>query len=102
MAQDSLPTGVVELDALTILVVVDNETDTLSSVDDGLPQIPELAHRAQRLPVSRVQDGHDCKTAFDQLCCACHGLSVLVTGRRGTEQRTLLFDVGPYADIWLA
>ena len=30
-----------ELDALDVLVVVDNETDTLSSVADGIPQIPE-------------------------------------------------------------
>jgi len=25
-----------------------------------------------------------------------------VTGRRGDRQRTMLFDVGPYADLWLA
>ena len=46
MAQGSLPDGVVQLDELEILVVVDNETDTLSSVDDGVPQIPEIAHLA--------------------------------------------------------
>jgi 7,8-dihydropterin-6-yl-methyl-4-(beta-D-ribofuranosyl)aminobenzene 5'-phosphate synthase len=96
------PAGVIELDELTILVVVDNETDPLSSVDDGAPQIPEMIHRAARMPASRVHEGHECKTAFDNLCCACHGLSVLVTGRRGAERHALLFDVGPYADIWLA
>ncbi len=40
MTQESLPDGVMHLDELEILVVVDNETDTLSSVDDGVPQIP--------------------------------------------------------------
>ena len=38
---------------------------------------------------------------FDQLCVACHGLSVLVSGRRGDQTRTVLFDVGPYGDVWL-
>jgi 7,8-dihydropterin-6-yl-methyl-4-(beta-D-ribofuranosyl)aminobenzene 5'-phosphate synthase len=38
---------------------------------------------------------------FDQLCCACHGLSVLITGRRDHEARSMLFDVGPYPDLWL-
>jgi len=101
MTQERLPDGVSTLDALEILVVVDNETDTLSSVDDGVPQIPEVAHLAARTPPSRKHDGHDCKLVFDQLCCACHGLSVLVTGRRGGQVHRLLFDVGPYPDLWL-
>ncbi len=99
MADDRLRTHA--LDELTILVVVDNETDTLSSVDEGLPQIPEVVHLAARLPASRRHEGHDCKTVFDQLCCACHGLSVLLTGRHAGAERTMLFDVGPYADLWL-
>jgi len=98
---DSLPAGVLPLDALEILVVVDNETDTLSSVDPGVPQVPEVVHLAARTPASRKYEGHECKTVFDQLCCACHGLSVLITGRRDNEQRSMLFDVGPYPDLWL-
>ena len=38
MGEGSLPDGVVQLDELEILVVVDNETDTLSSVDEGVPR----------------------------------------------------------------
>ena len=101
MGEGSLPNGVLHLDELEILVVVDNETDTLSSVDEGVPQIPEVVQLAARTPPSRNHDGHDCKVVFDQLCCACHGLSVLITGRRGGVKRRLLFDVGPYPDIWL-
>ena len=98
---NSLPAGIVELDELELLVVVDNETDTLSSVDVGVPQVPEVVHLAARTPTSREYERHECKTVFDQLCCACHGLSVLVTGRRGGERRSILFDVGPYPDLWL-
>lgn len=96
-----MPSGMVGLDELELLVVVDNETDTLSSVDEGVPQIPELVHLAARLPPSRRHDGHDCRIVFDQLCCACHGLSVLVTGRKDGRTGRMLFDVGPYADLWL-
>jgi 7,8-dihydropterin-6-yl-methyl-4-(beta-D-ribofuranosyl)aminobenzene 5'-phosphate synthase len=90
-----------ELDALDVLVVVDNETDTLSSVDAGVPQVPEVVHLAARTPASRVHDGHECKTVFDQLCCACHGYSVLVTGHANGREHCMLFDVGPYPDLWL-
>lgn len=101
MTKGSCPEGVMQLDELQILVVVDNETDTLSSVDDGIPQIPEIIHIAARTPPTRKFDGHECKTVFDQLCCACHGLSVLITGRRDGHERAMLFDVGPYPDLWL-
>jgi 7,8-dihydropterin-6-yl-methyl-4-(beta-D-ribofuranosyl)aminobenzene 5'-phosphate synthase len=101
MVPGSHPPGIVHLDALEILVVVDNETDTLSSVDDGVPQIPEVAHLLSHTPANREHDGHECKTVFDQLCCACHGFSVLITGRRDAGEHTMLFDVGPYPDLWL-
>src|SRR5262249_55587011 len=101
MAQHALPDGVRELDELEILVVVDNETDTLSSVDEGVPQVPEVVHLAARTPPSRTYQGHSCKTVFDHLCWACHGFSALITGRKGGQQHRMLFDVGPYPDVWL-
>src|SRR5687767_15830458 len=85
MTQDRMPPGILALDELELLVVVDNETDTLSSVDAGIPQVPEVAHLAARTPSSRKHEDHECKEVFDQLCCACHGLSVLAT--RSEERR---------------
>ena len=101
MNSNAANTQTVELDALELLVVMDNETDTLSSVDEGVPQIPEVAHLAARTPPSRHHEGHECKTVFDQLCCGCHGLSVLVTGRLNDVEHTVLVDVGPYPQYWL-
>ncbi len=95
VAQDVAP-----LDELRLLVVVDNETDTLSSVGEGIPQVPEAMRHAARLPAVREHEGHPCKVVFDKLCCAAHGFSVLVTGRRGGTEHTILLDVGPYADVW--
>ena len=91
----------VELDELDLIVVTDNETDTLSSIDNA-EQSSEAAGLLDRLEPSFVVDGHAYTSVFDHLCCACHGFSVLATGRHGGSERTVLFDVGPYGDIWLA
>ena len=90
-----------ELDELHLTVVVDNETDTLSSIDNAV-QSSEASGLVERLEPTSVVDGHPSTTVFGHLCCACHGYSVLATGRVGDEARTVLFDVGPYADVWLA
>ncbi len=89
------------LDELDLLVVVDNESDTLSSVDKGVPQLPELGRLVARVPHLAPKDGHDCVEPLGNLCLACHGFSALVTGRRGSEERSILFDVGPSAEVWL-
>ena len=92
---------VLPLDQLRLLVVVDNETDTLSSIDHGIPQIPEMTHHLARVPASRTtKEGASCHETYSHLCFACHGFSVLVTGRRGTEEHTVLFDVGPSPTVW--
>lgn len=91
-----------ELDELTITIVVDNATDTLSSIAPGVPQLPEMAYLLGRIPPSGQHDGHDCVEGFDHLCVACHGFSALATARQGDRTATVLFDVGPYADVWLA
>jgi 7,8-dihydropterin-6-yl-methyl-4-(beta-D-ribofuranosyl)aminobenzene 5'-phosphate synthase len=101
MARYSPPDGGMQLDELDVLVVVDNETDTLSSVDEGVPQVPEIVQHAARTPPGRKFEGHDCKVVFDQLCCACHGFSALITARKSEREHTILFDVGPYSDVWL-
>ena len=74
MARASQPT--VELDALRLLIVVDNETNTLSSIDDGVPQVPEVASLLARVPAIDDLNGHACIPVFEHLCGACHGFSV--------------------------
>jgi 7,8-dihydropterin-6-yl-methyl-4-(beta-D-ribofuranosyl)aminobenzene 5'-phosphate synthase len=91
-----------ELDELTITIVVDNTTDTLSSIGPGIPQLPELAYLLGSVPPSGQHEGHDCVVGFDQLCVACHGFSALAAARQGDRTATVLFDVGPYGDVWLA
>lgn len=89
------------LDELVVTVVVDNETDNLSSIAPGVPQLPEVVSLLGRIAPTRSHEGHDGIAVFDHLCVACHGLSVLATGRIGTERRSVLFDVGAYGDVWI-
>lgn len=88
------------LDELILTVVVDNETDTLSSIDTGVPQLPEVGSHLGRVEPT-VHDGKTCYQVFDHLCVACHGYSVVATARAGDAAHTVLFDVGPYGDVWL-
>jgi 7,8-dihydropterin-6-yl-methyl-4-(beta-D-ribofuranosyl)aminobenzene 5'-phosphate synthase len=88
------------LDDLTITIVVDNTTDTLSSIEAGVPELPEMAYLLGR-PAAGEYDGHACVVTLDQLCVACHGFSALATATAGEQTTTVLFDVGPYGDVWL-
>jgi len=65
----------VALDSPELLVVMDNETDTLSSIDEGILQIPEEAQLSARTKPDRIYQEHECKTVFDQLYVHCRGRS---------------------------
>ena len=41
-----------QADQLTITIVVDNATDTLSSIDPGIPQLPEIAYLLGGVPAT--------------------------------------------------
>ena len=72
----------VELDELTVTVVVDNATDTLSSITPGAPQLPEMVFLLDGPSIGN-HDGHDMVVTLDRLCVACHGFSALATARAG-------------------
>jgi len=76
-----------EVDALEVLVLVDNVTDSLSSnPPDVLPEWSVL-----------LTGGKLRVLAGSNICCAHHGLSVLLTASVGGRKHTLLFDAGPAA-----
>jgi 7,8-dihydropterin-6-yl-methyl-4-(beta-D-ribofuranosyl)aminobenzene 5'-phosphate synthase len=79
--------NIAEVDALEVLVLVDNVTDSLSSNPrDVLPEWSVL-----------LTGGKLRVLAGSTICCAHHGLSLLLTARVGSRTRTLLFDAGPAA-----
>jgi 7,8-dihydropterin-6-yl-methyl-4-(beta-D-ribofuranosyl)aminobenzene 5'-phosphate synthase len=76
-------------DRVEVLVLVDNVTDSLSSVPDYVEnEMPRLWKRG----LARLSG--QC------LCCAAHGLSCAITAWRGESARTLLFDTGPDVQVF--
>ena len=73
------------VDRLDVLVLIDNATDSLSTTPKHV--VPEWAglHAAGRLP----------EVSGAAICCAHHGLSLLITAHVGDEAHTVLFDAGP-------
>jgi 7,8-dihydropterin-6-yl-methyl-4-(beta-D-ribofuranosyl)aminobenzene 5'-phosphate synthase len=76
--------GLQAVDKVEIHVIIDNATDSLSSIPaHAESEFAYLARSGMR------------ELAGDNLCCACHGLSYLITARRGDSSCTVLFDSGP-------
>ena len=73
-----------QADRIEILVLVDNVTDTLSSTP---PFVTREWARLQRKGMRLVAGG--------ALCCANHGLSLVITAHGPNGSRTMLFDGGP-------
>ncbi len=76
-----------EVDALEILVLVDNLTDSLSSNPANVQPEWSVLFTGGKLRV----------LAGSNICCAHHGLSLLLIATVGGRKRTLLFDAGPAA-----
>jgi 7,8-dihydropterin-6-yl-methyl-4-(beta-D-ribofuranosyl)aminobenzene 5'-phosphate synthase len=73
------------VDRLDVLVLIDNATDNLSTTPKHV--VPEWAglHAAGRLR----------EISGAAICCAHHGLSLLLTAHVGDELHAVLFDAGP-------
>jgi 7,8-dihydropterin-6-yl-methyl-4-(beta-D-ribofuranosyl)aminobenzene 5'-phosphate synthase len=72
------------VDRLEIQVLVDNVTDSLSRVP---PFVTREWNMLRRFGLTRTSGG--------ALCCANHGLSLVLTLHRGTVRHRFLFDGGP-------
>ena len=81
---------VLAVDRLDVLVLVDNVTDSLST------NPPNVAPEWSVL----FGDGRLRLLAGKNICCAHHGLSLLLTAHVGGATRTLLFDAGPAAETF--
>lgn len=84
---DPVLRGLVAVDKVEVSVLVDNVTDSLSSVPaDVTNEVPIL-----------MKNGSLKMAAGEYRCCAHHGLSLVITARAGAERQTLVFDAGPEA-----
>lgn len=78
--------GLRQVDTLEVQVLVDNVTDSLSSVPHGV--VHEWGH---------LREGGDLVLSGEALCCAAFGLSLVITARVGSASHVVLFDAGPEA-----
>jgi 7,8-dihydropterin-6-yl-methyl-4-(beta-D-ribofuranosyl)aminobenzene 5'-phosphate synthase len=84
-------TQVIAVDRLEVLVVVDNATDSLSTTPKNV-----VAEWTGLLTGGRLR-----MISGQNICCAHHGLSLLIQAHLGTETRTVLFDAGPEGATFL-
>ncbi len=78
------PPELVTLDGAEVFVLVDNVSDALSSVPEG------VTNEFDNL----IEAGSECFSG-DGFCFACFGISLIVTGRIEDQVHTVLFDGGP-------
>ncbi len=72
------------LDGAAVYVLLDNVSDGMSTVPDGVTgEVPNLVEAGAK------------EISGEGFCCACWGISLVLTGRIGTRTRTLIFDAGP-------
>jgi len=77
------------VDRVEVLVLVDNVTDSLSTVPAYVEnEFPRLWKRGLKRLSGRC------------LCCGAHGLSCAITAWSGDTARTLLFDTGPDVSVF--
>ena len=82
----NLTTSLHPIDSLEALVLVDNVSDTLSTVAPGVTNESVMLRKAGMQQLSG-----------EAICCAHHGLSLVLTARVGGVARSMMFDAGPEA-----
>jgi 7,8-dihydropterin-6-yl-methyl-4-(beta-D-ribofuranosyl)aminobenzene 5'-phosphate synthase len=83
---ENAPAALDILDGASVSVLVDNVSDGMSTVPEGVTsEVPNLIAAGAK------------EFSGEGLCCACWGLSLSLTGRVGSRSHALLFDTGPAA-----
>jgi 7,8-dihydropterin-6-yl-methyl-4-(beta-D-ribofuranosyl)aminobenzene 5'-phosphate synthase len=86
MAEHSLR-ALVAVDSVDVTVLVDNVTDSLSTVPKDVTNEVNVL----------IKNGSLKMAAGEYRCCAHHGLSLIITAHVGGDTQTLVFDAGPEA-----
>lgn len=79
----------IEVDSLQVQVIVDNVTDSLSSVPEN------VVHEMDYLADNGMEE-----LSGECLCSGAHGLSLLLTAAKNSLNHSLLFDAGPDGDVF--
>lgn len=81
--------SLIEVDTLQVQVIVDNVTDSLSSVPANVThEMDYLEHHGMK------------ELSGECLCCGAHGLSLLLTASNDSLNHSILFDAGPEGEVF--
>ncbi|PWY92794.1 metallo-beta-lactamase superfamily protein [Aspergillus heteromorphus CBS 117.55] len=91
-----------EIDSLEATIIIDNELDTMSPVAPDTVQVTGQMRSLATDSPHLIHDRGDARRELqmEDICCAAHGLSILVTATKDGERHTLLFDAGPEGEAW--
>ncbi|KAK6841292.1 hypothetical protein PG990_006697 [Apiospora arundinis] len=101
----------VEVDSITIQVIVNDEIDQISPSPHPGVRHPQSFMGAPLTTLSSAditdRGGATREMRMDTLCCGAHGLSLLITAAKKDEatgqllkSHSLLFDAGPEGEVW--
>lgn len=97
-------TDLLELDSVEILVIVDNELDPISPSPNAAVEqtggMRTIGFNGPDISQDPKRGGAVRELRMDHICCSAHGLSLMITGVRNGERRTVLFDTGPEEHAW--
>ena len=85
-----------DLDSLSVTVIVDNESDTMSTGIDSVHGFRYVSEKQRRASPDHTSP----KAVPRPLCSAGHGLSLLLEAQVGDTTQILLMDAGPNPDMW--
>ncbi|PYH88838.1 metallo-beta-lactamase superfamily protein [Aspergillus ellipticus CBS 707.79] len=94
--------NLLELDSLDAVIIIDNDLDTMSPIAPDTVQVSGLMGSLAVYSPHEIHDRGDAhrELQMEDICCAAHGLSILVTATKDNKTHTLLFDAGPEGEAW--
>lgn len=94
--------GLIEVDSIEIKVIVDNEVDPISPANNPAVQYPGYMQGVplDSLPPEDTRSGAVAELKMGNICCGAHGLSLMITAKKGDTSHTMLFDTGPEESTW--
>ncbi|RAL12244.1 MBL fold metallo-hydrolase [Aspergillus homomorphus CBS 101889] len=94
--------NLVEVDSLEAVLLVDNDLDLMSTIAPDTVEVSGLWRTLATQSPHAISDRGDAhkELQMEDICCAAHGLSILVTATKDGKSHTLLFDAGPEGEVW--
>ncbi|PYH47889.1 MBL fold metallo-hydrolase [Aspergillus saccharolyticus JOP 1030-1] len=94
--------NLVEVDSLEAVLLVDNDLDPMSTIAPDTVQVSGLMRTLATHSPHEISDRGDAhkELQMEDICCAAHGLSILVTATKNGKSHTMLFDAGPEGGVW--